>query len=220
MRRITSEVFQVGGGGLSAPEDASIYLIRVGEDAALVDAGCGRAVDRLFENVGSCGVKPDQIIYLLLTHCHYDHTGGAAAVKERTGCRILAHELEAPYLEAGDNRVTAARWYGEHLDPLPIDETINGEEGIVSIGARDIRAIHIPGHSPGSLIFLMESDAKTVLFGQDVHGPLDRSLLSDPALYRRSLTRMAALEADILCEGHYGIFNGKDEVREFIQSFL
>ncbi len=49
--------------------------------AALVDAGCGRSTERLFKNIRSWGVKPEYIQYLLITHCHYDHTGGAKAVK-------------------------------------------------------------------------------------------------------------------------------------------
>jgi glyoxylase-like metal-dependent hydrolase (beta-lactamase superfamily II) len=220
MEGITSEIHQVGGSGLTAPEDAASYLVRIGRSAALVDAGCGRETDRLFENIRSCGVSPEEIALLLLTHCHFDHTGGAAAVKERTGCRIVAHELEAPFLEAGDDRVTAALWYGSHLPPLPVDETIQGEGGTLTLEDREIRAIHVPGHSPGSMVYLMESDGLRVLFGQDVHGPLDPGLLSDRKDYRRSLKLMADLDADILCEGHYGVVRGKKRVKGFIESFL
>ena len=220
MPEITSEIFQVGGGGFTAPEDAAVYLIRFESEAALVDAGTGGDTDRLFRNIESCGVSPDAVRYLLLTHCHFDHTGGAADVRERTGCRIVAHALEAPFLEEGDDRVTAALWYGTHLSPLPVDERIEGSRGTIRMGNREILAVHIPGHSPGSLAFLLESDGQRVLFGQDIHGPLDESLLSDEDAYRRSLELLAGEDADILCEGHYGVFRGKGEVRNFIRSFL
>jgi len=59
-----------------------------------------------------------------------------------------------------------------------------------------------------------------VLFGQDVHGPLDPTLLSDREDYRNSLNFMLDLKADILCEGHFGIYRGKEKVQEFIGSFL
>ena len=220
MPEITSEIFQVGGGGFTAPEDAAVYLIRFESEAALVDAGTGGDTDRLFRNIESCGVSPDAVRYLLLTHCHFDHTGGAADVRERTGCRIVAHALEAPFLEEGDDRVTAALWYGTHLSPLPIDERIEGSRGTIRMGNREILAVHIPGHSPGSLAFLLDSDGQRVLFGQGIHGPLDESLLSDEDAYRRSLELLAGEDADILCEGHYGVFRGKGEVRNFIRSFL
>jgi glyoxylase-like metal-dependent hydrolase (beta-lactamase superfamily II) len=217
---ITSEIHQVGGGGFTSPEDAAVYLILFGSEAALVDAGTGAETDRLFRNIASCGVAPEAVRLLLLTHCHFDHTGGAAEVRERSGCRIVTHEREAPFLEEGDDRVTAALWYGRHLSPLPVDERIEGAQGVIRMSGREILAIHIPGHSPGSMAFLVESDGQRILFGQDVHGPLDESLLSEEEAYRQSLERLAGLDADILCEGHYGVFRGKEEVRGFIRSFL
>jgi hypothetical protein len=45
---ITSEIFQVGGSGFTESEDGAIYLIKVDSRAALVDAGCGRSVEKLF----------------------------------------------------------------------------------------------------------------------------------------------------------------------------
>ena len=65
----------VGGGQLTAPEDAAIYLINYNGHTALVDAGCGRALPRLLDNIRACGVDPDQIDYLLLTHSHLTTPG-------------------------------------------------------------------------------------------------------------------------------------------------
>lgn len=218
--RITNEIFQVGGSGMTAPGDAAIYLIHFNGHAALLDAGCGRSQDRLFKNIQNCGVEPMQIEYLLITHCHYDHTGGAQGVREKTGCLVVAHELEAPFLEQGDDTVTAAKWYGATLDPLKVDRKISGDREDIELGGRTIEAIHIPGHSPGSMVYLTESEGLKVLFGQDVHGPLDNSLLSNREDYLQSLKLLINLEADILCEGHYGIFREKEEVADFIRSFL
>ncbi len=160
------------------------------------------------------------IEYLLLTHCHYDHTGGAEAVRSQYGCAIAAHQLDAIYLEKGDSRVTAASWYGTRMQPLQIDYKIGGSKEIIKIGNGEITAYHCPGHSPGSLVFTVEIDDKRVLFGQDVHGPLDASLLSNYQEYRSSLSFLLGLNADILCEGHYGVYQGKDEVERFIRSYL
>ena len=217
---ITREIFQVGGQGLTAAEDAAIYLIHFSGHAALVDAGAGRGQRRLFNHITTVGVRPEHVDYLLLTHCHYDHTGGAYGLHEALGCPVVIHELDADFLERGDNEVTAASWYGAKLHPCPVDRRLRGAREILPLGARAITALHIPGHSPGSLAYLVESEGQTVLFGQDVHGPLDPRLCSNRADYRASLERLLALEADILCEGHYGIFRGKPAVAEFIHSFL
>ncbi|MFW5639609.1 MAG: MBL fold metallo-hydrolase [Thermodesulfobacteriota bacterium] len=219
--QITDDVFQVGGSGITGSEDAAVYLIRSdGGPSALVDAGCGGSLSRLLKNIRSCGVKPQEIEYLLLTHCHYDHIGGASALRAKTRCRTVAHELDAPYIEAGDHTVTAASWYGRSLEPFPVDIKLTGAAEEIRLGDRIIQAFHIPGHSPGSLAYLTTSGEKRVLFGQDVHGPLAPTLLSDPADYQRSLQHLLSLNADILCEGHYGVYNGQEAVQGFIESFL
>jgi glyoxylase-like metal-dependent hydrolase (beta-lactamase superfamily II) len=218
--KITSDIFQVGGGGYTSPEDAAIYLINYGGHAALVDAGCGYAHEPLLRNIRECGVSLEQIEYLLITHCHFDHTGGASRLKEQLRCRVVAHELEADYLEQGDDEVTAAGWYDASIRPFTVDRRLSGAREEISLGGRSIRAIHIPGHSPGSVVYLTESEGQKVLFAQDVHGPLAPSLLSNRKDYLHSLRLLVSLEADILCEGHYGIYRGKKEAAKFISSFL
>jgi glyoxylase-like metal-dependent hydrolase (beta-lactamase superfamily II) len=217
---ITDDILQVGGGSLTSPEDAAVYLVRSDERAALIDAGCGFSQNQLFQNIEACGVALDRMEYLLITHCHFDHTGGAQAVKDRTGCKIVAHEMEAGFLEEGDQGVTAAKWYGAFLETLHVDMRLKGEHQDIWIGQKRIEAFHVPGHSPGSVVYVTESEGLKVLFGQDVHGPLDASLLSNRDDYRRSLKLLLSLQADVLCEGHYGVFRGKDEVADFIGSFL
>jgi glyoxylase-like metal-dependent hydrolase (beta-lactamase superfamily II) len=218
--RVTDEIFQVGGYGLTAPEDGAVYLVVFDDRAALIDAGCGRAVDGLLANIGSVGIRPEDIECLLLTHCHFDHSGGAHGIRERLRCPVVAHALDARFVEVGDSRVTAAAWYGASMLACHIDRKLLAAEEEIGLGERTISALHIPGHSPGSVAYVTVSQGQKVLFGQDVHGPLHRSLLSDRAAYRDSLQRLLDLEADILCEGHFGVVSGRDDVAAFIRSYL
>ena len=218
--QITKEIWQVGGGSLTDPEDAAIYLLCFGEHAALIDAGTGKGHGRLVSNIEKFGVNASQIEYLFLTHCHYDHTGGARRVREEFVCEAVAHKLDAIYLEEGDSNVTAAQWYGEVLEPFKVDHKITSFEESFMIGTRSIRSFHTPGHSPGSVVYLVESEGKRILFGQDVHGPLDPSLLSNREDYIKSLKFLLSIEIDILCEGHFGIFEGHRNIQAFIRSFL
>ncbi|MBN8518435.1 MBL fold metallo-hydrolase [Accumulibacter sp.] len=216
---IAPEISQVGGPGLTHGNDAAVYLVHFGELAALVDAGCGRATDRLLQNIEAAGVVPEQIRHLLLTHCHYDHSGGAAGLRRRFGWPVALHALEAPYLESGDDRVSAAAWYGEHLAACPVDVRLADGERFF-LGQRSLQALHLPGHSPGSVAYLVESDGRRVVFAQDVHGPLHPDLLSKRSDYQASLRKLLALQADILCEGHYGVFVGRAAVAAFIERFV
>lgn len=217
---IADGIWQVGGPELSAPEDAAVYLVASGGEAALVDSGCGGAVDLVLANVEAAGVPPSSVGQLLLTHCHFDHTGGAATLRRQLGCQVVMHAADAPFLEIGDNVVTAASWYRSRLTPCPVDRRLEGDEEEIAIGAQAITALHIPGHSPGSVAFVTQTPAGLLVFAQDVHGPLHPSLLSDPDHYRTSLRRLLEVRAHILCEGHYGIFRGERSVARFIRRFI
>ena len=218
--KILENLWQVGCAEYTTVEDAAVYLIRFGEKAVLIDAGCGNAQEAMFENIAEVLPPEVEIEYLLLTHCHYDHTGGTEAVRNRYGCRIVAHELDAAYLESGDSTVTAANWYGARMTPLKIDHKIKDKGETFQVGRVKLTAYHCPGHSPGSLVYFTHIDSNRVLFGQDVHGPLEASFLSNRENYIRSLKFMMGLNADVLCEGHFGIYRGKEKVSQFIQSYL
>lgn len=219
--KITSNIFVVGGSSESHNSDALIYLIKSsGKEAALVDTGTGRGKNRVMKNIGEYIHDLSVIKYIFLTHCHYDHAGGINGIVRQTGADVVAHELDAGYVENGDAKVTAASWYGASLDPARIDIKVNSNVEKFTVGNLEILYHHTPGHSPGSSVLTVESDGQLVLFGQDVHGPLNRILLSNRKDYISSLKYMLSLNADILCEGHFGIFNGREKVREFIESYL
>lgn len=218
--KVRNNLWQVGGRGITDPSDAAVYLISFGSRAALVDAGTGRDHEQLKKNIERC-LQTDVVLeYLLLTHCHFDHTGGAQAIRQAFGCKVVAHQLDAAYLESGDDVVTAASWYGDQMRPLVIDIKLTGAETVIKIGDGEIKALHCPGHSPGSVVYTTQIDGELILFGQDVHGPLHSDLLSDEELYMDSLARLIKLDADILLEGHFGIIEPKREVWEFIDSCI
>jgi glyoxylase-like metal-dependent hydrolase (beta-lactamase superfamily II) len=220
VHEILDNLWQVGGGDITGGGDAAVYLLRCGDRAALIDAGTGSRHAALSDNIAAC-LSSDVILeYLFLTHCHFDHTGGAAAVRETFGCKIVAHALDAVYLESGDSDVTAASWYGASMPPLPVDIKLEGDENIIAIGSGQVAALHWPGHSPGSMVLTTLMEGQLVLFGQDVHGPIHPSLLSDMSAYQVSLQTLLDLDADLLLEGHYGVFKGKGPVSDFIHSFM
>jgi glyoxylase-like metal-dependent hydrolase (beta-lactamase superfamily II) len=87
------------------------------------------------------------------------------------------------------------------------------------IGEEKIVCLHTPGHTPGSISIYLDKDGKRILFAQDLHGPLLEEFGSNLGDWDRSTRKLLDLDADILCEGHFGIYKTKKEVRDYILSY-
>jgi glyoxylase-like metal-dependent hydrolase (beta-lactamase superfamily II) len=222
-KRIADRVWLVGGDGLSAPGDCLCYALDLGA-LVLVDCGVGPGWERIRGNLAAAGLDPAALAHLVLTHCHIDHAGAAAAIAAETGCRVIAHALDAEALEEGDRARSAADWYGASLAKVAVTRRIAVPDEALELPQGALHLLHTPGHTPGSLAAWIDLEGPRgttrILFGQDVHGPLHRDFGSDRADWQRSLRRLIALDADVLCEGHYGVIRGRDEVRRFIEDFL
>ena len=217
--RLADGLYLVGGSDLSHGMDCLVYLLDLG-DLVLVDCGAGPGWPRIRDEILGVGLDPDAIHTLLLTHAHVDHIGAASAVVRGSGCRVVAHDLDAGAIETGDPARTAATWYDLTLPTLRVDHRMTGDEEVLAFRGGSLRLLHIPGHTPGSLAALVELGGQRVLFGQDVHGPFDDAFGSDVRAWRRSMEKLLALEADVLCEGHLGVFRSRAAVRRFIEMQL
>lgn len=217
---IAEGIYIIGGPNISHADDATAFIVCFGEELVMIDAGAGRSAPLLAKNMAKQGLDPQRITMLLLTHCHIDHIGGAHYFKELTGCAIVAHALDANAIEEGDAVRTAATWYGTDFFPLPVDRKLEGEEDVLAFGNGELHCLHTPGHTPGSLAIYLDRAGRRILFGQDIHGPFSRQFGSDIRRWRRSMEKLLDLEADILCEGHFGIFSPKERVREYIDRYM
>jgi len=66
----------------------------------------------------------------------------------------------------------------------------------------------------------MDRDDERILFGQDLHGPIHPALDSDLGQWKMSLQKLLDLKADVLCEGHFGVYRPAAEVERYIRSYL
>jgi glyoxylase-like metal-dependent hydrolase (beta-lactamase superfamily II) len=214
MKQIFDHIWHVGDSG------CSVYVVDTGTVDGLVLIDAGMDLD-MIKGIEVNGRGFEDIRHCILTHCHIDHTAVCAGLaSDLPEIRFYAHALDAPPIEeAGHDGRTAAGWYGITYEPVSLYERLDGDIQL-TIGGMDFQCLHIPGHTPGSIAVVVETCGKKVLFGQDLHGPFSDDFLSDLSDYRRSMNRLLKLEADILCEGHYGIFQPKQQVRQFIEAQL
>jgi glyoxylase-like metal-dependent hydrolase (beta-lactamase superfamily II) len=217
---VADGIYQVGGSDLSDPNDAAIYIITCGSDLVMIDCGAGRAPKAIVENIHEAGLDPNGITTLVLTHCHVDHIGSANFFREKYRCALIAHDLDADAIETGDKTLTAARWYNTTLPKTTVDRRIKEEHEVVVCGEDKIHCIHTPGHTPGSLSIYIDRKGLRILFGQDIHGPFSREFNSDIGQWRSSMAKLLNLKADILCEGHFGIFEPQERVERYINGYL
>lgn len=213
--RVWRDVYAIGGPELSHPYDCSVYLIG-SDELVLIDSGAGESFDQLVDNIRRLGLKPEKLVAIIATHAHLDHIGALYQFRERFGVQVIAHELDADAIETGKG--TGAELYGMAYKPCKIDIKLCNEEESLLYGGYELKAVHIPGHTPGSIAVYVDM-GKRILFGQDIHGPYFLKG-ADPIQAKISLQKLIDLEADILCEGHFGIYQPASEVKRYIEGYL
>ena len=224
MRRGSEEiipgVYLIGGPNVTGADDAAVYLIDFGSDLVLIDAGAGGSSSQLVRNIEMLGLNPALVFHVILTHCHIDHIGSAPYFRQHFGSNIIIHEKDARALETGDSIKTAANWYGSTFPPTKVDQKLKGAHEILKFGDEELHCLHTPGHTPGSISIYLDRAGKRVLFGQDIHGPFNQAFGSDIEAWKKSMQMLLSLDADILCEGHFGIYQPKNKVRDYIERYL
>lgn len=215
--KVWKDIYQVGGPSISARADCCVYLMDADSELVLIDSGAGQSFDGLIQNIKNLDFDLDKLKSIIATHAHIDHVGSLANFKDKFGIEVIAHRLDAKSIETGEG--VGAEWYGVTYEPCGIDVKLSEDEGRLEFGKHELRFLRIPGHTPGSIACYLDVGGKRVLFGQDVHGPYNLPR-SNPSKAKKSLQKLLDLQADILCEGHSGIYRPKKEVEEYIKTYL
>jgi len=217
--RLTERIHLIGSGEPdlepSDPIDSQVYLVDTGDGLAAIDAGAGRSVDAILARVDGAGLARDAIRWVLLTHGHADHAGGAAAWRRALPrVRIGASPEVGAWLAAGDEEATSvdrARLAGIYptdyrLEPCEVDLVL--EPGsTVELGGLRFEIVPTPGHAAGHLAFVARVDGALTAFSGDALFPEGRILLQDTwdcdvRLALRSVERLAAIAPERLLAGH------------------
>ncbi|MCL1500651.1 MBL fold metallo-hydrolase [Xanthomonas nasturtii] len=144
--------------GFGGVQFDAAYLIVEAQRGAFVDCGTSLSVPHMLAAVQAAGLTPAQVEWLVLTHVHLDHAGGAGALLQHLpNARVLVHPRGAPHLIdptrliAGATAVYGeaemARSYGV-IVPVPAERVVQASDGdTVMLGARALHTIDTPGHA-------------------------------------------------------------------------
>ncbi|MGE5416024.1 MAG: MBL fold metallo-hydrolase [Acidobacteriota bacterium] len=218
--KITDRVYIAGGGDISDPKDCCVYLVDGGTELAIIDAGAGDGVDNIIDNISQLGFDPSRVKLIIATHGHIDHIGGLKALKDHFDAQVAAHELELAAIQEARPELTAASFYGVDYKPVQVDIKLSGKLNELKVGDVKLQCLFTPGHTPGGVSVYADLPGGRVLFGQDIHGPFSTMWGSDMSDWRSSMEALLKLKADILCEGHFGVYAPAGEVEKYIKGYL
>lgn len=136
--------------------DLSTYLITTPEGHILINTGIGDTAERIKAGVEQLGFQMADVKILTVTHGHWDHVAGMAALKKMTGGAVAVSEPERELLESGgkaDFRFGSVEssWF----EPVKVDRTFKDRETL-SLGGTTLTAHLHPGHTKGATSFTTE----------------------------------------------------------------
>lgn len=215
--RVHGNTWFVGTDGLSS------FLIETDDGLILIDGGLPQSAALIDANIRSLGFDPLEIKAILVSHGHFDHAGGVAALQRMTRANVFTSEAGVETLITGrlneDDPQYVADSDGGRF-PAIENVTAVGDGEFVSVGSVNVKANYTPGHTQGSVTWTWEScalntclnvvyaDSLTAVSAQGfsfaASGAADRMI--------ESAGKIADLECDILLSPHAFFFGMHDKL--------
>ena len=120
------------------------YILQSQTEAIIIDPGA--EPERIMRLITDTGLTPSRII---ATHSHFDHVLGVDKLKRSFEIPFQIHKDDLPILESMQARVR--QFMGIDVPPPPRVDGYLQDGDIIKFGTENIRVIHTPGHSPGSI---------------------------------------------------------------------
>jgi len=213
--------------GYERPQLAAIHLVVEEGRVAIVDTGTNASVPRVLTALARLGVAPEAVDWVMLTHIHLDHAGGAGslmcalpAAKLLVHPRGVRHMTDPSKLWEGTAAVYGAErafeLYGR-LVPVPAERIVPATDGLeLQLGRRTFRVFDTPGHARHH-ICIWDASARAFFTGDtfglsyrelDADGrcfimPTTTPTQFDPQAMHASIDRMLAMQPQAMYLTHY-----------------
>lgn len=200
--RIIDNIHYVGTKGLGS------FLMTTDEGHILLDGGLPQNAKLISNSIEQLGFNLSDVKILLNSHAHFDHSGGLAELKERSGALLFASENDREALETGFYAGSINPNYS--APPVVVDKVIKDGE-LVELGGLKLKPILMPGHSPGCTFWSMNATESgkqySVLFfgsatvaGNRLVGPPQYPGIVED--YRSTFSRARTQQPDVLLANH------------------
>jgi metallo-beta-lactamase class B len=205
---VVGNVYSVGSAELTS------FLIATPKGHVLIDGGLSELAPQIARNIDKLGFKLEDVKVLLVSHAHFDHAGGLAELKRRTGAQVVASRADAEAMARGGK---GDPQFGDSIPFAPVyADRIVQEGGVVRVGPTELVAHVTPGHTQGCTTWTTvqheDAQALQVVFNCSVSVPDEYRLLGNPRYpravddYERSFRTLRALPCDVLLGPHASFF--------------
>ena len=214
------EAFQVYGNTyFVGVEGLSSILIDSGDGLILLDGGLPQTAPLIVENIDSLGYSITDVKIIALSHAHFDHAGGIAALQRASGASVVARAPAAQALRAGD-LLAGDPQYGAQGSQFPAVAAVDiiSDNDVLQMGELSLQAFATPGHTKGGTSWSWESceddGCRTVVYADSLSAVSAGAFRFNTGpegaadLLRKSAHRIAKLDCDILLTPHPIIDNG------------
>ena len=194
------------------------YLLKASDGFVLVDTGLSTSWEKLEPALKEAGCLPDHLNLVVITHGDFDHTGGCAKLQRQYGAKIAIHEADAQQVETGVPlkrqvgfpffkvimflRKLKRRGHMPEFETFKPDLILTDGQSLDEYGV-DAKIIHLPGHTPGSIIVLLANG--DVIAGDTVSNmfkPGRSPFVWDSAQLRDSVEKLKRMDPGTIYPGH------------------
>jgi glyoxylase-like metal-dependent hydrolase (beta-lactamase superfamily II) len=224
------------GKGLDRFPLCTVYLV-VDDKTALIEAGCPVQAPEILEAVEKLGYDGKELSYIIPTHVHGDHAGGAGLLAKRMPQAHAVAQPRAASLLADPSMTARLMQTFNHLfgddaeerfgmmPPIPQEKFVLVEDGeSIPLGGRELKVIHTPGHDPYHLSFL-DTKSQGVFCGDALGAYFSEIEViftcpvpgSDPFLFLQSIEKLQELKPELVFFSHGSATRDADKI---IQSGL